>query len=301
MKFVCMGFIEPDKMTNMPAGEAERMMNACFDYDDELRRGGHFLGGEALQSARNAVTLRMKNGAVDVSDGPYAETKEMLGGILLMEARDLNHAIALMSQHPGVQMGPFEIRPADEQINALLAARDAAVKAENRPPQTPSPQGCSMFVTKQAEHAWLEQFVGSWTFVNECEMGDGKTNQTHGTATCRSLGGAWLLYECHWEGSEGAGATTITTLGYDPAQGKYVGTFVGSMMAYIWNYVGTVEHGKRLPLYSYGPKFDGTGFCNYRDTFEAVDQDTWLFTGELQGDDGQWVQFMTQKHTRKRD
>ncbi len=301
MKFVCMGFIEPDKLSSMPAGEAERMMNACFDYDDELRRGGHFLGGEALQSAQHAVTLRVKNGAVEVSDGPYAETKEMLGGLLMMEARDLNHAIALMSQHPGVTMGPFEIRPADEQINALLAARDAAVKAEHRPPQTPSPQACSMFVKKQAEHAWLDQFVGTWNFVNECEMGDGKTNQTMGTAICRSLGGAWLVVENFWEGPEGTTASTLTTLGFDPAQNRYVGSFVGSMMAYIWPYLGSLEDGKRLPLYSEGPKFDGSGRCAYRDTYLAVDGDTWVFTGELQNDDGQWVQFMTQKHTRKQD
>lgn len=126
MKFVCMGFIEESKYESMPEEEGQRMMEECFAYDDELRRGGHFLGGEALQSARNAVTLRMKNGSVDVTDGPYAETKEMLGGILLLEARDLNHAIALMSRHPGVRVGPFEIRPADEEINRMIAARNAA-------------------------------------------------------------------------------------------------------------------------------------------------------------------------------
>ena len=102
------------------------MMAECFEYDDELRRGGHFIGGEALQSARNAVTLRMKNGEVGVTDGPYAETKEMLGGILLLEARDLNHAIALMSRHPGVKVGPFEIRPADEIVNQMIEARNQA-------------------------------------------------------------------------------------------------------------------------------------------------------------------------------
>ena len=72
----------------------------------------------------------MKNGKVDVTDGPFAETKETLGGILLLEARDLNHAIALMSKHPGVKVGPFEIRPADETVNKLIAERDAAVKKE---------------------------------------------------------------------------------------------------------------------------------------------------------------------------
>ncbi|QDU44282.1 YCII-related domain protein [Symmachiella dynata] len=127
MKFVCLGFYDANQHAELSEAEGQRMMEACLDYDDELRRGGHFIGGEALQSAENAVTLRIKNGAVDVTDGPYAETKEMLGGILLLEARDLTHAIALMSQHPGVKVGPFEIRPADAEVNALIAARGANI------------------------------------------------------------------------------------------------------------------------------------------------------------------------------
>jgi len=130
MKFVCMGFMAESKYESLSETECQQMMEECFAYDDELRRGGHFLGGEALQSARNAVTLRIKNGAVDVTDGPYVETKEMLGGILFLEARDLNHAIALMSHHPGVKGGAFEIRPADEEINKLIAGREPAAKIE---------------------------------------------------------------------------------------------------------------------------------------------------------------------------
>ncbi|QDV45088.1 YCII-related domain protein [Stieleria neptunia] len=126
MRYVCLGYIAEGNWDSLPEAEGQRMLEECFAYDDELRNGGHFLGGEALDSSRNAVTLRMKNGQVDVTDGPYAETKEVLGGILLLEARDLNHAIALMSKHPGVKMGPFEIRPADEQTNKLIAQRDAA-------------------------------------------------------------------------------------------------------------------------------------------------------------------------------
>ena len=130
MKYVCLGFIDEAKFAQIPPEVAQRMIEECFAYDDELRRGGHFLGGEALDSARNAVTLRMKQGEVEVTDGPYAETKETLGGILLLEARDLNHAIALMSKHPGVKMGPFEIRPAHEEINRLIAERSAAIAKE---------------------------------------------------------------------------------------------------------------------------------------------------------------------------
>ena len=96
----------------MSESERNAMMDECFAYDDVLREKGHFVGGEALQGAGNATTLRWKNGKVSITDGPYAETKEQLGGILVLEAKDLNHAIQLMSKHPGVKAGPFEIRPA---------------------------------------------------------------------------------------------------------------------------------------------------------------------------------------------
>ncbi|MEO1402169.1 MAG: YciI family protein [Cyanobacteria bacterium J06635_1] len=122
MKFICLGYLDHTQWDEKPKDEQTAYIEACFAYDDELRRGGHFIGGEALQSVRSAATLRFQNGQVTVTDGPYAETKEQLGGILLLEARDLNHAIQLMSHHPGVRSGAFEIRPADEQINSLIAA-----------------------------------------------------------------------------------------------------------------------------------------------------------------------------------
>jgi hypothetical protein len=112
MKYICLGYMEANKFETMSESERNAFVDACFAYDDELRKNGHFAGGEALQSARNATTLRWKSGKVAITDGPYAETKEQLGGILMLEARDLNHAIQLMSKHPGVKGGPFEIRPA---------------------------------------------------------------------------------------------------------------------------------------------------------------------------------------------
>jgi hypothetical protein len=88
------------------------MVDRCFTYDDALRKDGHFAGGEALQPSNTAKTLRSRSGKVIVTDGPYAETKEQIGGILILEARDIDHAVELMSKHPGVSVGPFEIRPA---------------------------------------------------------------------------------------------------------------------------------------------------------------------------------------------
>ena len=112
MKYVCLGYIEANKFETMSESDRNAMVDECFTYDDQLRKNGHFAGGEALQSAHTATTLRWKNGKVSITDGPYAETKEQLGGILILEANDLNHAIQLMSKHPGVRGGPFEIRPA---------------------------------------------------------------------------------------------------------------------------------------------------------------------------------------------
>jgi hypothetical protein len=113
----------------MPEKERNAMVDACFAYDDVLRRNGHFAGGEALQPASSAVTLRFKGGKVVVTDGPYTETKEQIGGILILEADDLDHAIRLMSKHPGVRVGPFEILPAadlNEMIRESELRRSAA-------------------------------------------------------------------------------------------------------------------------------------------------------------------------------
>ncbi len=114
MKYICLGYFDERNWETLSESERNAVMDECIAYDDVLRKSGHFAGGEALQSARNATTLRWKNGKVSITDGPYAETKEHLGGILILEARDLNHAIQLMSKHPGVKAGPFEIRPAED-------------------------------------------------------------------------------------------------------------------------------------------------------------------------------------------
>ena len=129
MKFVCLGYYDETQWNALSEAEQTAMMENCFDYDDELRRGGHILGGEALQSIQNTATLRYQNGKVVVTDGPYAETKEQIGGLLMLEARDLNHAIQLMSLHPGVRSGPFEIRLVDEAINAQFEARNQRFQA----------------------------------------------------------------------------------------------------------------------------------------------------------------------------
>jgi hypothetical protein len=131
MKYVCLGYFDEKQWEALSESEQNALIDECFAYDDVLRKNGHNVGGEALQSPRNASTVRWKNGKVSVTDGPYAETKEQLGGILLLEARDLNHAIQLISKHPGVKVGPFEIRPVDD-ISAMVAESERRRSKEKK-------------------------------------------------------------------------------------------------------------------------------------------------------------------------
>jgi hypothetical protein len=114
VKFVFLGYYDEKKFAQLSEAERKEMIAPCFAYDDELRRGGHFLHGAALQFSSSAVTLHGQGGKVIVTDGPYAETKEQIGGIGFIEARDLNHAIQLISKHPAVHWSKFEIRPEHE-------------------------------------------------------------------------------------------------------------------------------------------------------------------------------------------
>lgn len=130
MKFICLGYADESRFETMSKAEIDCLVEECLAYDDELKRAGHFAGGEALKTARDAVTLRYRGGKVDITDGPFAETKEQIGGILILEARDLNQAIAIMSKHPGVKFGPFEIRPADEEFMKMVEARSQSAKVK---------------------------------------------------------------------------------------------------------------------------------------------------------------------------
>src|ERR1051326_5757483 len=113
MKYICLGYLEPGKFEGMNEDERNRTFDECFEHNDHLRANGHLVAEVPLQPPETALTLYWKNGKIVTTDGPYAETKEQLGGIQILEARDLNHAVQLVSQQPGFKfgLGPIEIRP----------------------------------------------------------------------------------------------------------------------------------------------------------------------------------------------
>lgn len=104
MKYLCLVYGEEKALETMPDSD-------CLAYDAALRESGHCIASEALQPVHTATTVRVRNGKVSITDGPFAETKEQLAGFYLVEARDLNEAIQLAAKIPPACMGSIEVRP----------------------------------------------------------------------------------------------------------------------------------------------------------------------------------------------
>lgn len=159
-----------------------------------------------------------------------------------------------------------------------------------------------MQIERRDEHRWLERFVGEWTYEMEAVTGPGEPTQVdRGTESVRSLEGLWIVCEARSQMPEGGGSSTmIMTLGYDPAKGCFVGTFVGSMMTSLWIYEGELN-GDVLTLDTEGPSFTTEGqMAKYRDTIRLESDDHRVMTSSVLGDDGSWTQFMTSHYRRKK-
>lgn len=116
MKYLCLAYYDTDKFDTLTAEEMAAIGRACKPYDEELQQSGHLLLSGSLGHAREATTIRPRNGKASVTDGPYVETKEQIGGFFLIEARDLNEALRVASRHPAALMNEHlgwavEVRP----------------------------------------------------------------------------------------------------------------------------------------------------------------------------------------------
>lgn len=160
-----------------------------------------------------------------------------------------------------------------------------------------------MHAEPQKEHQWLQKLVGDWVSEAEMEMGpDQPKERTTGSESVRSLGGLWFVAEGEGEMPGGGHATMVMTLGYDPQRGRYVGTWIGTMMTHLWVYDGELDAAQRvLTLNSEGPDMAGEGkMARYRDIIEFVSDDHRLLRGQVLRDDGTWHEFMVAHYRRKR-
>jgi hypothetical protein len=115
VRYLCLIYDDESSMSAMPPGASDALMQEYFT--DAIRKSGQYLGGEALQPVSTATTVRVRNGRTSTTDGPFAETKEQLGGFYLIEARDLNDAIQVAARIPSARMGCVEVRPIMEFEN----------------------------------------------------------------------------------------------------------------------------------------------------------------------------------------
>ena len=111
MKYLCMIFFDEKKLNALSATELQALDDVSLGYDETLRKRGHFIAAQALESVQAATTVRLRNGKVSVTDGPFAETNEQIGGFILIEAQDLNEAIQLAAKIPVIRLGGVEVRP----------------------------------------------------------------------------------------------------------------------------------------------------------------------------------------------
>ena len=154
----------------------------------------------------------------------------------------------------------------------------------------------------QKEHEWLQRLIGEWTMEGEADMGPGKPRaKSTGSERVRSIGGLWVVCEGESEMPEMGWGSMIMTLGFDPAKQRYVGTWIGSMMANLWLYNGSLDSsGKVLTLDSEGPNFsDPTKTAKYQDIIEIVDDNTRLLRSRTPMEDGKWHEFMRATYRRK--
>ncbi|MCA9059381.1 MAG: DUF1579 domain-containing protein [Planctomycetaceae bacterium] len=154
----------------------------------------------------------------------------------------------------------------------------------------------------RSEHQWLQQLVGEWTFESECCPGpDEPVIRSVGHETVRSLGGLWTVGEGHGDLPGGGACETIMTLGFNPATGQFVGTFIASVMTHLWPYSGTLdETGRILTLDSEGPGMaDGGSMAKYQDVIEFLNENHRTLTSRMLGPDGEWKTFMQAHYLRR--
>jgi len=116
MKYLCLAYEEENKLNALNKSEWSALRSETLSYVDELQKSGYLIAAEPLQSVRSAATVRVRSGKVSITDGPFAETKETLGGFFLITARDLNEAIQVAAKWPSARLGSIEVRPIEDGL-----------------------------------------------------------------------------------------------------------------------------------------------------------------------------------------
>ena len=134
MKYLCLIYDTESRWATMSQEEGNQIMKEYFDFTDDIRKNSHMIAGDSLMPTSTATTVRVRNGKLGTTDGPFAETKEQLGGYYLIEAKDLNEAIQIAARIPGAKTGSIEVRPIEvfDQETKKMAPAQTPAKAQAR-------------------------------------------------------------------------------------------------------------------------------------------------------------------------
>jgi hypothetical protein len=128
MKYLCLIYENEKAWETMPPADSEAIMNEYFGFTESIRKNGKYVAGEALQPTSTATTVRVRNGKISTTDGPFVETKEQLGGFYMIDAQDLNDAIQVAAKIPSARVGAIEVRPVVD-FSAERARQEASAGA----------------------------------------------------------------------------------------------------------------------------------------------------------------------------
>jgi hypothetical protein len=129
MRFLCLCYHEEEKLAALTQGEMDSLVGACIGWAEDLEKGGHHILTAGLQSVRTAATVRVRNGKLSSTDGPFAETKEVLGGFTLIDAKDFDEALQIAAKFPTARIGSMEVRPVLEPGESVAGPLDQKIQA----------------------------------------------------------------------------------------------------------------------------------------------------------------------------
>jgi hypothetical protein len=129
MRFLCLCYHEEEKLAALTQREMDSLVGACIGWAEGLEKGGHHILTAGLQSVRSAATVRVRNGKLSTTDGPFAETKEVLGGFTLIDAKDFDEALQIAAKFPTARIGSMEVRPVLEPGEAVAGPLDQKIQA----------------------------------------------------------------------------------------------------------------------------------------------------------------------------
>lgn len=268
---------------------------------------GKFTYREVEAPERLVAIIAFSDARAGITRHPWSGTwpLETLSTITFAESGGRTTVTVAAAPHEAAEEERATFRAGHDSMRQGWGGTFDRLAAYLAAPETPSAQSPCPPAEPRREHEWLRRLVGAWTFEAEASMGPGQPPmKASGSESVRPLGDLWVLAEGRGEMPGGGVMGSVMTLGYDPGRGRFVGTFVASVMTHLWVYEGSLDAAERvLTLDTEGPDMATGRMTRYQDiiTIEDAGQDAGrrTLTSRMLGEEGQWRQVMAARYRRE--